>query len=264
MQRRQWSDLPDEARAAVEAYTGPVLKAVPTGGGLNSGLASVLHDADGAVFVKGLPADHAQAWTQGREAAIAPHVADVAPRMLWHVRAGDWDLIGYEHIDGRHADYTPGSPDMSRVAEALALLGKTPCPDVPVKTVHRWQDYVDRPEDLNRLDGVALLHTDLNPTNILVPGDGRALLVDWAWPTRAAAWIDPACWVVWLVAAGHTPAEAERQAAAIPSWSQADAVALDMFARVQARLWAEIADDTPGRWAEGVAEAAAQWEKHRT
>jgi hypothetical protein len=46
--------------------------------------------------------------------------------------------------------------------------------------------------DLALLAGDHLLHTDLNPDNILI-SDGRAWLVDWAWTTLGAAWIDPAC-----------------------------------------------------------------------
>jgi hypothetical protein len=39
------------------------------------------------------------------------------------------------------------------------------------------------------LDGDALLHTDFNPLNILV-GPDRVWMIDWAWPTRGAAFID--------------------------------------------------------------------------
>ena len=38
------------------------------------------------------------------------------------------------------------------------------------------------------------------------------------WPTRGAAWIDPACWIVWLVFAGHVPREAEQRAIKVPAW----------------------------------------------
>ncbi|MFD3511276.1 hypothetical protein [Nocardia sp. NPDC058666] len=63
-------------------------------------------------------------------------------------------------------------------------------------------------------DGDALLHTDWFPTNVLVPGDG-VRVVDWAWASRGAAWIDAALWAVWLRLAVHTvmPAAAPRQPA---------------------------------------------------
>ncbi len=88
------------------------------------------------------------------------------------------------------------------------------------------------------------------------------MLVDWAWPTRAAAWIDAACWVVWLIASGHTPAPAERWAAAVPAWKRADERALGVFAAVQARLWAGITTGA-APWSRQVAEAAARWQEHR-
>ncbi len=53
------------------------------------------------------------------------------------------------------------------------------------------------------------------PGNVLIASDAR--LVDWAWPTRAAPWIDPACWIVWLIASGHNPADAETSAASVPA-----------------------------------------------
>lgn len=74
----------------------------------------------------------------------------------------------------------------------------------------------------------------LEPGNVLV--NGRAYLVDWAWPTRGAAWIDPACLAVWLIASGHSPYSAESCAARVPSWQSAPADALDEFARVQALM----------------------------
>ncbi|WP_053703386.1 hypothetical protein [Streptomyces sp. WM6368] len=53
-------------------------------------------------------------------------------------------------------------------------------------------------------DGDALLHTDRFPTNILVTGDGLRV-VDWAWASRGAAWIDAALRAVWLIRSGHSP-----------------------------------------------------------
>lgn len=262
--RQQWHDLPEKVHAAVEARTGPVIAAAPAAGGRNSAIAATVHGAQAMVFVKALPLDHPRAWTQDQEAALAQHTMDAAPRLLWRIQAAGWDLLGFQHLNGRHADYTPGSPDIARVAQTLALLAATPPPSgIGMKTAQRWRDYVDRPDHLARLQGDALLHTDLNPTNVLIDETGRAFLVDWAWPTRAAAWIDPACWVVWLIAAGHTPQEAERRASAVPAWAQAREDALDVFARVQSRLWDEIAEVTDAPWAERVRSAAARWEEHR-
>ena len=56
------------------------------------------------------------------------------------------------------------------------------------------------------------------PDNILI-AEGRAWLVDWAWPTLAAAWIDPASWLLRIMARGHTAAEAEAHAARLLAYA---------------------------------------------
>lgn len=62
-------------------------------------------------------------------------------------------------------------------------------------------------DDASALRGDALLHTDINSLNVLI--NGTACIIDWAWPTRGAAWLEPACFIPRLMAAGHTPADAE-------------------------------------------------------
>ena len=69
-------------------------------------------------------------------------------------------------------------------------------------------------------------------------------LIDWASPTLGAAWTDPACWLLRLMAAGgDTAADAERQATRLAAFAAADPVDLDLFARVNARMWDEIAQE---------------------
>ena len=70
----------------------------------------------------------------------------------------------------------------------------------------RWKTYTDDPADALTLAGGSLAHTDWMPDNILI-AHGRAWLVDWAWPTLAAAWIDPASWLLRIMARGHTTAK---------------------------------------------------------
>lgn len=63
---------------------------------------------------------------------------------------------------------------------------------VELKTMPaRMSGHVDDLEEARRFDGEHLLHTDWNPHNVLVI-DGMARLVDWAWASRGASWIDPA------------------------------------------------------------------------
>jgi hypothetical protein len=256
--RIHWTDLPAAARAAVEAHTGPVLSADTAQAGVNSGIAATVRTAKTVLFVKGVPADHPQVRTQHREAAINPYLPPASPRMLWHIQAGDWDLIGYQRLTGRHADYTPGSPDLPLVAHAVAELQATPCPDIELKRAEqRWSTYAGS-SDVSVLAGNTLLHTDLAPHNMLI--SDRAHVIDWAWPTRGAAWIDPAVLILRLMEAGHSAAGADAWArASFASWASAPPAAVTVFADASAAAWDEIARNDPQGWKKNMARHAHDW-----
>ncbi|MEU8630280.1 aminoglycoside phosphotransferase [Streptomyces sp. NPDC048669] len=256
--------LPSGARSAIEAETGPILKIDNVSTGLNSSLSALGHTADGVLFLKGLRADHRWVWTQQREADINPYVTPLAPRLLFHVIADGWDVLGFEAIDGHHADYSPGSPDLPKVTEALRELASLPCPDIELRHAEqRLAGYVAAPADAEAFAGNALLHTDWNNHNVLVTHD-RAHLVDWGWATRGAAWLDPAHWIIWLIAAGHTPSAAEETVASLPTWALAPPRAVDAFADASANLWDEIAGSAPDDWTMNLLNAARVWQQHRS
>ncbi|MBU7597623.1 aminoglycoside phosphotransferase [Streptomyces sp. P38-E01] len=258
MRRSNWHDLPPAARAAVEHHVGPVKEAMTVPAGANSGIAALVHASDGAVFIKGVPVDHPQARTQDREAAINPHLPAACPRLLGRVRAAGWDLIVYEHLDARHATYAPGSLDLPAVADAIEELQAVRCPDgLHVKdAAQRWATYADD-ADTAPLQGDALLHTDLAPHNVLITD--RAHLIDWAWPTRGAAWIDPAVLVLRLMEAGHSAREADIFARRFPSWSTVPRHAVEVFSVANARTWEEIARHDPQHWKKRMAQLAHAW-----
>jgi hypothetical protein len=261
--RVHWDDLPVETKAAVEKHTGLVKWSRTVSEGLNSAVAAILRTDLGRVFVKGLHRDYPRRWAQDMEAMINPHVVGLSPRLLWRVE-GEWDVLGFEVVDGRHADYRPGSPDVALVADTMTELGEIVCPELPVKVAeHRWGGYVDGPGESECFKGGHLLHTDYNPLNVFVT-DGKALLIDWAWPTRGAGWIDPACLVVRLMAAGHTAEEAESMVAEVPAWRGAPHDAIGIFARANARVWDEIAGHDSASWVERMRCAAQAWQKHRS
>jgi hypothetical protein len=261
MPRITWAQLPSAVRSAVFEATGPVLAAQNASDGVNSAIAARLRTQQGDVFVKGVPLDHPQIRTQQREADINPFLPASCPRLLWRVCAGGWDLLGFELLDARRADYQPGSPDLPLVVAALTELSATPTPDVPLKRVEdRWAAYASA-DELPLLAGDALLHTDIAPHNVLV--NDRAYLIDWAWPTLGPAWVDPAVWLIRLIDAGHTPAEAETWAGHLPSWHQASPKALTAFAHANARMWSEIECQSGATWTKKMAASAHAWAAHR-
>ncbi|MBX6391040.1 MAG: aminoglycoside phosphotransferase [Frankia sp.] len=262
--RIAWPELDQTLKDAITARCGPISDVTHVGAGFNSQLAITVHTSAGTrVFIKGLRTDQPRARTQQVEAAINPHVRAVAPRLLWSTTVAGWHLLAFEHLVGRRADYAPGSPDLPKIAACLLRLQAIPAPDLPLKLAeHRWRAYVDDPADLDHFVGDHLLHTDYNPDNVLITD--RAHLVDWAWPTRGAGWIDPTLWALWLIAAGHTPTQAEHHAAQLPTWKTAPASAVTAFIKANSRLWAEIAKDDPDPWTVAVADAARRWAAYRS
>jgi len=261
MERVRWADVPSAVQASIDAAAGPVLEIDTVSGGLNCALAAVLRTPTGRIFVKGLPAGTV---TQRREAALSRYVGSVSPRLLWEIRAHGWHVLAFTHIDRRHANYAPGSPDLPRVVEVVNEVGRLRCPELPGVTLRaeqRWAKFVDDPEFLA---GRQLAHTDLRPDNVLVTDAGAARLVDWAWPTLGAPWIDAACWVPQLIAAGHDPSSAETWAGRIAAWSHAPSDALDRFAVAQYRMWEQIAQQDPLlAWKDRMASASREWMLHR-
>ncbi|WP_458248873.1 hypothetical protein [Streptomyces sp. MAI_2237] len=79
----------------------------------------------------------------------------------------------------------------------------------------------------------------------------------------AAAWIDPALWLLWLIAHGHTSEQAEQTAAAHPAWQQAPNQGLNALAHAQRRLWDSIAAQSPDNWATPMQQSAVSWEESR-
>ncbi|MET8875638.1 hypothetical protein [Nocardia sp. NPDC004604] len=261
--RESWDVLPATVIAEIEARTGSIQSVRPAQVGYSSHVASTVHTARGRFFVKGLRTTHPAVQTQGCEAAVNPHSVPLGPKLLWRIETDGWDVLGFEHLTGRSADYGTESRDLSLVVGVLTELGAIEGGGAPVsRAEQRWAQYLD-PTRARLLHGDNLLHTDWNPTNVLVPQAGSVRLVDWAVATRGAGWIDPACWVVWLVYSGHSPDSAERWAARVPAWRSAAAEALDFFAGVLADHWQCIAVNHPNRMTYELRDASARWAAYR-
>src|SRR5215470_17028101 len=130
-QRIAWDDLPGPLKQAIEARTGRIAGVRIATAGQNSPLAAIIDAADGTVFAKGMPSGHRRVITQAREAAVAPLVNEISPALLWHFDEAGWNVLGYEYAPGRHADYTPRSPDLDRLVRLMDALSAIKVPDDP-------------------------------------------------------------------------------------------------------------------------------------
>ncbi|QFG22350.1 phosphotransferase family protein [Actinomadura sp. WMMB 499] len=258
--RIDWSALPDEVREGVEAQTGGIRRIEAAPAGNHADIASTLYTVDGRVFVKAArkepDGDGPEVKSLRWEAAINPHVAEHAPRLHWTVEAGGWLVLGFEHVEARHADYRPGSPDLEALAKVVDALQAMPCPDV----LDRRR--VDRP-GVPSWAGDTLLHCDLNPANLLIADDGTVRVVDWAFVSRGAAFIELARLIPWLLKAGHEPARAEDWVARFPSWSGTEPAHIDQYARAFADRWRKNTETNRAQWALEHAAAARRWAEHR-
>ncbi|MEU8260439.1 hypothetical protein AB0C02_07440 [Micromonospora sp. NPDC048999] len=258
--RHHWDDLPVAVRREVERHTGEIMREEPLPDGASCELAVALRTPTGWVFCKGGQADGRTGWPYRKEARINPWLPDAVPRLHWTVERDGWLLLGFEHAPGRHPRLEPGSPDLDAVADLLTRLARelTPCPPVEVQPfTERWRGLIAP----GLVDGDALLHTDMTPRNFLL-GD-RLRLVDWSAPCRGAPWIDAAFMLVRLIRAGHSPADAERWAARIPAFAEADGEAVTAFADALVRLGERMQRTAPAPHRGPLLDAARQWHVHR-
>jgi hypothetical protein len=236
-------DVPEPAYLdLIRPHTGHVTAARPTSHG-NGTTATMLVEAEkGPFFVKAVPnRPGGRRDSPLREAAVNPYVApDLSPVMRWQTQDEAWIVLGFDVIDARSSDFTPGSPDLPAVVDLLNRITAIPLPGIARDwTETRWD-----------------AHTDINPDNLLI-GESHTGAVDWAWPTRGAAFIDPAQLVVQLIAAGHTPESAENWVTERTAWSAADPRAVDVFSTANARLRQTRASRPPDlAWLQAMADAA--------
>ena len=223
--RLEWPHLPPHGRALVESHCGsPVAEAHSQGAGFTPGFASVLVCADGSRhFVKAASAKaqrmFAEAYREeARKLALLPEEAP-APRLLWQHDADDWVVLGIEHVEARQPSRPWRAEELATcvaMTERMADVLTPPPSDLEVADFAtefaQWPAYWDRvrsaPPELpgfaEHADeaaalaarfaevtvGETLVHTDIRDDNLLLTGDGRALLCDWNWPVVGAAWLD--------------------------------------------------------------------------
>ncbi|GAA2613809.1 phosphotransferase [Actinomadura fulvescens] len=263
--RTDWSDLPEELRKQIQAQTGPISGIVPAATGNHADIAATLLTSHGRVFVKAArklaDRDGPEVMSLRREAAINPAVAEFAPGLRWTAEAGGWLALGFDYVQGRRADFTPGSPDLEILAKTIHAIHNTPCPDVAMLSAERrWHKYTDNPA---MFAGNALIHTDLNEDNLIITGDGRAFVVDWAFVTRGAPWLEQMMLIPWLIGANHTPHQADEWISQFPAWTNAQPAAVDAFTAGFAAQWRNAAQARPEEWITRHADLTSQWAAYR-
>ncbi|MGC0423220.1 phosphotransferase [Embleya sp. AB8] len=254
-----------ELRRLIHPHTGDLADVRRTERGFSSNLTALVTCENGPFFIKVVrnrPGGRRDSIV--RERLINPTVLLLSPALRWHAEDDAWIALGFDAVDGRSSDFAPNSPDLPAVVAILSRIGDVDLPEVARNWPEsRWDRFALDEREAALFQGDALLHTDINPSNLMI-GTADTWAVDWSWPTRGAGFIDPACLVVQLVAAGHSAGSAESWASECTAWVKADPAAVDAFAAATLRMYRTFADRKPdASWLRAMVEAAELWTSHR-
>ncbi|MER5454254.1 aminoglycoside phosphotransferase [Micromonospora sp. NPDC002389] len=253
--RSDWASLPDAVTARIAARVGGIIDVCPAPSGDHAEIASTVTGSAGKVFVKAASGEFGV--RSLRYELSATEAIDCAPAVLWHVEDGGWLAVGVEHLDGPHPDLSPGSADLGVLAVALKGLQTAPAPGGTWFTPEARLGF-SQPA----MAGRSLIHTDLSPANLIKTAGGLRI-VDWAWATRAAPWVELTLLVQWLIGAGHTPDQAEEWLSQFPAWVSLDGAVLDEFASKNAAKWSAKSRRTAAGWVHDLAAWTGEWAAHR-
>ncbi|WP_328348926.1 phosphotransferase family protein [Micromonospora sp. NBC_00421] len=254
--RSEWIALPDAVRAAVAERVGGIIGAYPAPSGDHAEIASTVIGSTGTVFVKAASSGLGVRSLR-YELAVTKVIGSHPPTILWDFESDGWLVVGAERLDGPHPDLSPGSRDLDAFALTLKELQEAPAPGVPLFTPQGRLGFAHP-----AMDGDSLVHSDLNAANLILTSDGLRI-VDWAYATKAAPWVELALLVPWLIGNGHTPAQAEDWLAQFPAWAGADREVLDDFASRNASKWAAKSRQGTDRWVHDLAAWTDEWAAHR-
>ncbi|WP_336298054.1 transposase [Micromonospora sp. LH3U1] len=191
--------FPNRAHFASWNGTAPI---TPASSGNHAEIASTVTGPAGPIFVKAASGE-LSVRSLRYELAATQAIDRHPPAVLWQFESDGWLVVGTEHLPGPHPDLSPGSTDLNLLLAALTALQETPAPG------ETWFTPAARLEFAHpAMDGETLIHSDLNPANLIVTPLGLRI-VDWAWATKAAAWVELALLVPWLIGSGHTAEQAE-------------------------------------------------------
>ncbi|GGM25370.1 hypothetical protein [Micromonospora yangpuensis] len=243
--RRGWNVLPEDVTTAIAERLGDVLDVVPACHGDHAEVAAAVVGRGGRVFVKAASRDMGVRSLR-YEVAATRAVGGCAPTVLWDFESAGWLVVGTEYLEGPHPVLSPGSPDLELLAVGLTALQETPAPE------GTWYDPAARCGfELPAMAGRMLVHSDLNPTNLIVTAGGLRIM-DWAYTTRAASWVELALLVPWLIGGGHTPrcrdVTDEQHSSA---WAMRRDASLD--------YWKRVTDAAPPPAAAAPTTSTARW-----
>lgn len=256
--------FPESLRVLVRPIMGEVFDARISSHGHNTNT-YVVNTESGQAFIKAVPnRPGGRRDSLNREKIINPYVQSFSPAVLWNTENDEWVALGFDVIDGRAADFTPSSPDLDRVVDTVNDVGGISLPTMAQDWIEtRWDRFAVDEYECSLLRGNTLLYTDMNPENFIF-NDRTVQLVDWAWPTRGAAFIDPACLVLQLIAAEHDPAEAEAWIERCGAWMAADSQSISVFISATIRMYREFSERNPSMtWIADILYAAQKWESYR-
>lgn len=255
--RSDWTALPDAVTGRIADLVGEELSVTPAAEGDHADIAATVSGPGGPrVFVKAA-SDEFGVRSLRYELAATTAVGRYAPAVRWHFETDGWLVVATEHLDGPHPDLSPGSPDLALLAAALRDLQETAAP------AGNWFTAEGRCGFRHpAAEGTTLVHSDLNPANLIVTPAGLRI-VDWAWMTRAAAWVEPALLAPWLIGSGHTAEQAEEWLARFPAWHVPGRAVLDAFASHTASRWAARARPDGARWVRDLAAWSGAWAAYR-
>jgi hypothetical protein len=254
--RSDWTALPETVTAKIAQRVGGAFDAVPAPSGNHAEIASTITGPAGRVFIKAAY-EGLSVRSLRYELAATGAIDWYPPAILWHFEYDGWLVVGAEHLDGPHPDLSPGSPDLDLLAVALKELQETTAPAGLWFTPDARLGFAHP-----AMDGGALIHSDFNPANLIATTRGLRI-VDWAYATKAAPWVELALLVQWLIGSGHTPEQAEEWLAQFPAWTATGRESLDEFASRNASKWSAKSRQSTEGWVHDLAAWTGVWTAHR-
>lgn len=216
--RLEWPLLPPVLRSLIERRLGSAVVAADTAGaGFTPGFASVLTCADGTRhFVKAASKKAQRSFADSYRAearTLRSLSGDLpVPGLLWSHEDDLWVTLELEYVDGANPARPWHSDELDACLDTLEVVADrlTPAPTGLASFADDFTDFLTGWDHVRRVDpglphldeaaalasrfravttGDTLVHTDARDDNFLV-AQGRALLCDWNWPVRGAAWLD--------------------------------------------------------------------------